>query len=121
MRSIAILLLFVCLTGACAAPVSRNNSTATNSAEISINSSVYVYGQVQKPGRYDWFSGMTVVDAITAAGGLKQSNGHYTRITRNEDCLVASREDDALGLAKRRYRCRKWRTHQELNLKPSDP
>jgi SLBB domain len=31
---------------------------------------VYVTGGVQKPNRYGWFKGMTVFDAIKAAGGL---------------------------------------------------
>lgn len=84
MRSIVILLLLVCLAGVHAAPVSHSSSTATNSTESPVKPSVYVTGQVQKPGRYDWFSGMTVVDAITAAGGLKDSAGHLIWITRIE-------------------------------------
>ena len=85
MRCIGILLLLVSLTGVYAAPVSHSSSTATNSAESSSKPSVYVDGQVQKPGRYDWFPGMTVVDAIEAAGGLKDSTGHLIWITRIVD------------------------------------
>jgi protein involved in polysaccharide export with SLBB domain len=35
---------------------------------------VDVYGDVRKPGRYDWFDGMNIRDAIEVAGGLKNTN-----------------------------------------------
>jgi protein involved in polysaccharide export with SLBB domain len=42
---------------------------------------------VQKPGRYDWFPGMTVVDVIQAAGGFTSTN-HWVWIERTEGgCL----------------------------------
>ncbi len=47
--------------------------------------SIYVYGDVEKPGRHDWFPGMTVMDAIQAAGGIKGSNSHMVRINRIAD------------------------------------
>jgi hypothetical protein len=48
--------------------------------------SVYVNGAVAKPGRYDWYKGMTVLDAIQAAGGLTQPGGRQINvlITRAE-------------------------------------
>jgi len=33
---------------------------------------VYVRGGVFKPSRYDWTNGMTVLDAIRAAGGFRE-------------------------------------------------
>lgn len=41
---------------------------------------VYVEGAVHKPGRYDWFAGMTVVDAIDAAGGFTDSAARRFKI-----------------------------------------
>jgi SLBB domain len=35
--------------------------------------SIYVSGAVQNPGRYDWFKGMNICDAVQAAGGLSES------------------------------------------------
>ena len=93
MRSLGILFLLVCSTIVRAGPVSHDSSIATNSADSSRKPSIYVTGQVQKPGRYDWFQGMTVVDAITTAGGLKQSNGHYTRITRTDGTAIMFHAD----------------------------
>ena len=41
---------------------------------------VYVIGGVRKPGRYDWIKDMTVLDAVTVAGGFTQSAGRRVRI-----------------------------------------
>ncbi|HXC98795.1 MAG TPA: SLBB domain-containing protein [Verrucomicrobiae bacterium] len=43
--------------------------------------SVFVGGGVQKPGRYDWFKGMTVLGAIQAAGGLIDRSAATVRVT----------------------------------------
>jgi polysaccharide export outer membrane protein len=84
MRSIAILLVLFCMAVVRAGPTSHDASAATNSAVSSHKPSVYVGGNVQKPGRYDWFPGMTVVDAIQAAGGFEDSTGHLAFIMRIE-------------------------------------
>jgi len=99
MRSIGILLLFVCLV-ARAAPVSHDSSVATNSADGSHRPSIYVDGQVQKPGRYDWFQGMTVVDAITVAGGLKQSASHRIEIIRDDSRVIFHADTFPYGVKK---------------------
>jgi protein involved in polysaccharide export with SLBB domain len=44
---------------------------------------VYVAGGVQKPGRYDWFKGMTLLDAIKAAGGLIDPSVPTVKVTIN--------------------------------------
>jgi len=95
MRSTGILFLLVCLTVVQAGPVSHDSSAATNSPASSNKPSVQVYGQVKKPGHYDWFSGMTVIDAIQAAGGFTSTNqlvwiqrvesGHSSRIAFHAD------------------------------------
>jgi protein involved in polysaccharide export with SLBB domain len=41
---------------------------------------VYVAGGVQKPGRYDWFKGMTLLDVIKAAGGLSDPSVSTVRV-----------------------------------------
>ena len=41
---------------------------------------VYIYGGVRKPSRYDWFDGMTVRDAIEAAGGVTYTNSVRVKI-----------------------------------------
>jgi hypothetical protein len=84
MRSIGILFLLVCLTVVRAGPVSHDSSAVTNSAAGFHKPSIYIYGQVQKPGPYDWFQGMTVVDAVQAAGGFTSTN-HSVEIERIED------------------------------------
>lgn len=84
MRSIGIIFLLVCLAVVRAGPVSHDSSVATNSAVSFHKPSVYIFGQVQKPGRYDWFHGMTVVDAVQAAGGFTSTN-HWVGIERIED------------------------------------
>lgn len=84
MRSIVIFLLLVFLTNACVIGVSRANLATTNSTESSIRPYIYVSGGVIKPGRYDWFPGMTVVDAINAAGGFTDSAGHHILILHSD-------------------------------------
>ncbi len=47
---------------------------------------VFVFGKVRKPGTFNFESGMTVVQAITLAGGLAESAAtDRTRITRREE------------------------------------
>jgi SLBB domain len=42
---------------------------------------IYVGGRVNKPGKYAWTNGMTLKDAIDAAGGLDEFGGHKMEIT----------------------------------------
>jgi protein involved in polysaccharide export with SLBB domain len=93
MRSIGIFLLFLFATGVYAAPTSQRSLATTNSAIIPAKPSIVVSGQVQKPGRYDWVPGMTVVDAIAVAGGLKQSAGHRIRISHDDGSLIIFHSD----------------------------
>jgi len=47
---------------------------------------VSVMGSVAKPGRFALASGMTLIEAITAAGGLTQlASGNSTIVTRHHD------------------------------------
>jgi hypothetical protein len=85
MQSISLLFLLACLTVVQADPTSNGNSAVTNSVDGPHKPSVYVGGAVQKPGRYDWFPGMTVVDAIQVAGGFTDSKGHLALILRIVD------------------------------------
>ena len=84
MRGIGFLFLLVCLISIRAEPVSSGSSGTANSTNSSHKPSIFVDGLVQKPGRYDWFSNMTVVDAIEAAGGFTNPTNHLVRITRTE-------------------------------------
>ena len=43
---------------------------------------VFVHGEVRVTGRYNWIDGMTVVDAIQAAGGFTDKAGRRVRISR---------------------------------------
>jgi protein involved in polysaccharide export with SLBB domain len=88
MRNIVIFLLLVFLAGVCGFYTAHASSATTNSADSSIKPYIYVDGQVQKPGRYDWFPGMTVVDAINAAGGLKHSAGHRIVILHSDGSRI---------------------------------
>ncbi len=45
---------------------------------------VYVFGKVKKPGNFEYSSGMTIVEAITLAGGLSDiANSRRVYVTRN--------------------------------------
>src|ERR1043166_10232779 len=48
---------------------------------------VYVRGGVYRPGRYGWTNGMTVLDAIGAAGGVRDfaTGGPGTHADRTSD------------------------------------
>lgn len=43
---------------------------------------VFVRGEVRVTGRYNWIDGMTVIDAIQAAGGFTDKAGRRVRISR---------------------------------------
>jgi hypothetical protein len=100
MRSIIIFLLLVSLTSACGIQVSYANSAPTNSANGSIKAYVEVGGGVKNPGRYEWFPGMTVVDALNAAGGFADPTNHIawilhadgTRVKFNVDTFPFGKE-----------------------------
>jgi len=85
MRSLGILFLLVCLTSMRAGTVSSDSSATTNATDSSYKPSIYIDGQVQKPGSYAWFPGMTIVDAIQAAGGFANSTNHLVWIMRVEN------------------------------------
>ena len=57
------------------------NSTAP-AASKPVENYVFVENGVQKPGRYHWYAGMTVVDAIDAAGGFSDAAGRKIKIQR---------------------------------------
>ena len=80
MRSIVIFLLLVYLTSTCGNHLSYANFAPTNSANSSLKAYVDVGGGVQNPGRYEWFPGMTVVDAINDAGGFTDAAIHSADI-----------------------------------------
>lgn len=84
MRIITILLLLTCFTGGSTVCAAQNSLVTTNFPDKALKLFVLVDGEVQKPGRYDWFPGMAVVDVINAAGGLKQSASHRIRIIRKD-------------------------------------
>ena len=99
MRWIAIFLLLAGMTGARAVPVQASASTAV--ANSPDKPSVYVGGQVQKPGHYPWFHGMTVVDAINAAGGRTVSSGYQIQISRTDGTRIRLHADTfPYGLAR---------------------
>jgi len=50
-------------------------SPPPNGGERQIEPSVYVHGGVRHPGRYDFSEGMTLLEAISAAGGFTDSAG----------------------------------------------
>ena len=52
-----------------------------NAKERQAEPYVYVSGGVHKSGRYDWMKGMTLIDAIQAAGGFTDSAGRRVRIS----------------------------------------
>lgn len=67
----------------------------------SLNSKkVFVLGQVQKPGRFAFTDEMTVVEAITVAGGFStQAEKNYTIVTRGARRIPVPVEKIMQGLA----------------------
>jgi protein involved in polysaccharide export with SLBB domain len=62
---------------------------------------VYVLGQVRKPGRFQYADGMSVVEAVTLAGGFAPlAEKNYTIITRNDRRIPVPVEKIMQGLAK---------------------
>ena len=90
MRSLIVSFLLACVASVFAGSISHDPSAPTNSVP---KPSIYVDGEVQKPGRYDWFSGMTVVDAINAAGGLSRSASHRILIVRADGSRIVFHMD----------------------------
>src|SRR5258705_9552271 len=64
MRNLISLLMLFAVTAACA------NTAPPSTSNKRIEPYIYVQGGVRAPGRYDWKNGMTVLDAIQAAGGF---------------------------------------------------
>ncbi len=65
---------------------------------------VFVFGEVQKPGTFPYEDGMTVVQAVTLAGGFtktaSQNSTSVTRLVEGQEVKVkVSVEDIALGKA----------------------
>src|SRR5258708_1911995 len=54
-------------------PVSADAGAAGPYVLTKVVGDVYVLGGVWRPGRYDWTNGMTVLDAIRASGGFRDS------------------------------------------------
>src|SRR5438477_4442523 len=78
MRNIATFAILIVITAGCASqPAPVNSAPVITSAEVAepnsltkIMGTVSVLGGVSRPGRYNWTNGMTVLDAIQAAGGF---------------------------------------------------
>ena len=79
MRNLITFAMLLVMTGACGSKKARISSSTPSTGDaaaepyvfIRIVGKVYVIGGVYKPGRYDWTNGMTVLDAIGAAGGFR--------------------------------------------------
>jgi hypothetical protein len=71
MRNIVNLAMLVLIMVSIGSPCSAANSAPPAKPEEQV---INIAGGVQKPGRYDWFKGMTLLDAIKAAGGLTDSS-----------------------------------------------
>jgi polysaccharide export outer membrane protein len=62
---------------------------------------VYVLGQVAKPGRLAFSSGMTIIEALTLAGGFSAlAEKNYTIVTRNDRRIALPVEKIMQGLAR---------------------
>jgi polysaccharide export outer membrane protein len=65
---------------------------------------IFVFGEVQKPGTFPYQDGMSVVQAVTLAGGFtKTASQNSTSVTRHvggtETKIKVSVQDIALGKA----------------------
>ncbi len=66
---------------------------------------VFVFGEVSKPGSFTWEDGMTIVHAISQAGGLlrtaSKNNVNVTRVVNGrEEKLPVKMEDIVIGREK---------------------
>jgi len=80
MRNFIYILMLAGVAALCGSQGSFGASSPPNSAKSQTEPYVYVSGGVHKPGRYDWTKGMTLIDAVQAAGGFKESAGRRVRI-----------------------------------------
>jgi hypothetical protein len=75
-RNLTILALVVLSLNARCDPTTKAEQPTVKAEQPA----VVVSGEVQKPNRYDWFKGMTVLDAIQAAGGLSDPSVTTVRV-----------------------------------------
>ncbi|MEY3012364.1 MAG: hypothetical protein RIT45_1099 [Pseudomonadota bacterium] len=65
---------------------------------------IYVLGKVSKPGKFQYTDGMTIIEAITLAGGFAPlAETNYTIVTRNERRIPLPVEKIMQGLAANFY------------------
>lgn len=84
------------------------------SVEISEYRPVYMAGAVQSPGEYPYAPGMTVLKALSVAGGLKRADA-YQRFAR--DFLQAQGDGAVLVSQRNRLLVRRVRVLAEMNEK----
>ncbi len=83
MKNVIKALSFAAAVAVFLLPNAHGDST-TKADEPAVKSdepAVFVAGGVKKPGSYIWSKGMTLADAVKAAGGLADSSVSTTRVT----------------------------------------
>jgi hypothetical protein len=80
MRSFIFIVMFACTTSLFDSHSSFAASPPLKSSGRQAEPYVYVSGGVHRPGRYDWTKGMTLADAIDAAGGFTYPPTRRVRI-----------------------------------------
>lgn len=75
---VVIFSVLVLLTGF--SNISLCQAASPTPATVNRQAWIYVYGGVNHPGRYHWFKGITLNDAIDAAGGLTGSTVNHIQI-----------------------------------------
>ena len=73
MRHFLYILMVVCMVVTSSYHGSFAASAPAKSGKSQPEPYVYVSGGVRKPGRFDWVKGMTLADAISAAGGFTEN------------------------------------------------
>ena len=93
MRPFFYILAVVCVAALFSHQGSFAASSPPKGAKPQPEPYVDVTGGVHKPGRYDWTKGMTLVDAIDAAGGFTTSAARKVRIIRFDGISVSYTRD----------------------------
>src|SRR6185312_6548196 len=99
LKNSTIFLIALTIMLGCANPkpeAPRNPQARANSANQQL---IYIGREIQHPGSITWTSGMTLKDAIDAAGGLTPFAGGIIKITHSEGLIETVKLDSEKNLA----------------------
>jgi protein involved in polysaccharide export with SLBB domain len=94
MRHLIYIVMLAGVSVLCGSQGSSTASAPPKAGGRQVEPYIYVSGGVHKPGRYDWTKGMTVIDAIHAAGGFTDPATRKVRIVHFDGASEIYTRDD---------------------------